>query len=121
MKSAVDTARRLLVSLENFVEQECILLRSGHYTQMALVQRRAAPVIARLSQLGREPGVAILTARVSALLARRRENLSGLMARRSFLVLARERVAARRQRLQVLAPYRSAEASGRTKRLNAAV
>jgi hypothetical protein len=121
MRSAVDTARRLLDSLENFVEQECILLRSGHYPQMAVIQRRASPVIARLAQLGREPGVAVLGARVTALLARRRENLSGLMTRRSILVVDRERVAARRHRLQAVAPYRTSGSLGRTKRLNAAV
>jgi len=123
MKSALETAGRLLDALENFVQQESILLRAGHYAQMALVQRRAAPVILRLSQLGREPGVSALRARVSALLARRRENLSCLSERRAFLGAARERLAARRQRLQVLAPYRSSgpEGSGRFKRLNAAV
>jgi hypothetical protein len=121
MKSAVQTAGRLLDALENFVQQESILLRAGHFAQMALVQRRAAPVISRLSQLGREPGVAVLGGRVSALLARRRENLSHLMERRAFLGAARERVSAARQRLQILAPYRSAGGSGRIKRLNAAV
>jgi hypothetical protein len=121
MKSAVETARRLLDALENFVSQERILLQAGHFAEMAVVQRRATPVITRLCQLGREPGVAALRDRVSALLARRRENLSGLAERHAFLSAARERVAARRQRLQCVAPYRRAEGSVRVKRLNAAV
>jgi hypothetical protein len=121
MKNAVATARRLLDALENFVAQERILLRAGHYAQMAAVQRRAAPVITRLCELGAEPGVRVLAGRVSALLARRRDNLSGLQERRSFLCEARERAATRRRSLQYLAPYRRAEASVRVKRLNAAV
>jgi hypothetical protein len=121
MKSAVKTARRLLDALENFVAQERIMLRAGHYAQMAAVQRRAAPVIAALCQLGREPGVADLRDRVSDLLARRRENLSCLTERRTFLYEARERLAARRQRLQFLGSYRNPARLGNIKRLNAAV
>jgi hypothetical protein len=121
MKSAAATARRLLDALENFVMQERLLLRAGHFAQMAAVQRRAAPVLLALCQLGGEPGVVALAGRVSALLARRRENLSGLTERHSALTAARERVAARRQRLQCLTPYRRPEGSSRVKRLNAAV
>jgi hypothetical protein len=121
MKSAAETARRLLDALEQFVVQERILLRAGHYAQMAVVQRRATPVLTRLCQLGREPGVAALRGRVSALLERRRENLSGLAERRAWLSAARERVAARRQRLLCVTPYRRAEGAVRVKRLNAAV
>jgi len=121
MKSAAATARRLLDALETFVMQERILLRAGHYAQMAAVQRRASPVIARLCQLGAEPGVAALAGRVSELLARRRENLSGLEERHTFLSAARERAAARRQRLQYLARYRRPEGASRVNRLNAAV
>jgi hypothetical protein len=121
MKSAVATARRLLDALETFVAQERILLRAGHYAQMAAVQRRAAPVIALLCELGAEPGVGVLAGRVSALLARRRENLSGVLERRNFLAEARQRVATQRRSLRYLAPYRRAEGSSRVKRLNAAV
>jgi hypothetical protein len=121
MKNAVETGRRLLGALEDFVQQESILLRAGHYAQMALVQRRAAPLFARLGELGAEPGVAVLRARVAALLERRRENLSGLAQRRAFLCAARERLAARRQRLQAVAPYRSSAGAARIKQLNAAV
>jgi hypothetical protein len=121
MKSAVETARRLLAAFEHFVEQEGILLRAGHYAQMAQVQRRAAPVIARLTELGREPGVSILGPLVAAVLARRRENLSTLMQRRAALDAARAELAARRQRLQALAPYRRPSAFSRSRRLNAAV
>jgi hypothetical protein len=88
---------------------------------MAAVQRRAAPVITRLCQLGAEPGVGILAGRVSELLARRRENLSGVLERRNFLCEARERAATRRRTLHYLTSYRLAEASPRIKRLNAAV
>jgi len=121
MKSAAETARRLLGALENFVQQERILLRAGHYAQMAAVQRRASPVLFRLSQLGREPGVAVFRERVAALVARRRENLSGLMERRDALGAVREQLSARRQHLQVLARYRRPEGPSRIKRLNAAV
>jgi hypothetical protein len=121
MKSAVATTHQLLDALENFVAQERILLRAGHYAQMAAVQRRAAPVITLLCELGAEPGVAVLAGRVSALLARRRENLSGVLERRNFLGEARQRVATQRRSLQYLAPYQRAEASARVKRLNAAV
>jgi hypothetical protein len=121
MKNAVATARRLLDALENFVAQERILLRAGHYAQMAAVQRRAAPVIALLCQLGAEPGVGVLAGRMSALLARRRENLSGVLERRTFLCEARERAATRRRTLRYLTSYRRPEGSARIKRLNAAV
>jgi hypothetical protein len=121
MKSPVDTARRLLDALETFFMQERVLLRAGHYAQMAAVQRRAAPVIARLCELAAEPGVASLRARVAELVARRRENLSGLAERHSAARSARERLCSRRQRLQCLTPYRRPEGSFRLKRLNAAV
>jgi hypothetical protein len=121
MKSAVETARRLLDTLETFVMQERILLRAGHFTEMAAVQRRASPVIARLCQLGSEPGVASLRGRVVALLARRRENLSCLMERRAFLCEARERLVARRQQLQFVAAYRRPQGVRRIKRLDTSV
>jgi len=110
MKTAAETARRLLGTLERFVVQESILLHAGHYSQMAAVQRRAAPVIASLCQLGADPGVAALGERVAALLARRRQNLSCIAARCDFLRTERDRVSAGRQRLRRLVSYRSAPA-----------
>ncbi|HEX3730955.1 MAG TPA: hypothetical protein VHV47_14180 [Opitutaceae bacterium] len=110
MKSAADTARRLLGTLERFVVQESILLHAGHYSQMAALQRRAAPVIASLCQLGAEPGVGALGDRIAALLARRRQNLSSIAARCAFLRGERDRVSAGRQRLRRLVSYRRAPA-----------
>jgi hypothetical protein len=111
MKNAADTARRLLATLEQFVVQESILLHAGHYSQMAAIQRRAAPVIASLCQLGADPAVGLLGDRVAALLARRRENLSGIAARCAFLRAERERIIAGRQRLRRLVSYRGAPAA----------
>ncbi|HVW19628.1 MAG TPA: hypothetical protein VHC86_00290 [Opitutaceae bacterium] len=111
MKTAADTARRLLDTLERFVVQESILLHAGHYSQMAALQRRAAPVIASLCQLGTEPGLSSLGDRVSALLARRRENLSGIAARCAFLRAERDRVSGARQQLRRLVSYRRAPAA----------
>ena len=108
MKTAAETARRLLVTLERFVVRESILLHAGHYSQLAELQRRAAPVIASLCQLGAEPGVAALGDRVSALLARRRENLSRIAARCAFLRAERDRVSVARQGLRRLVSYRGA-------------
>jgi hypothetical protein len=112
MKNPADTARRLLGTLERFVVQESILLHAGHYSQMAAIQRRAAPVIASLCQLGSEPGVlAGVGDRVAALLARRRENLSGIAARCAFLRAERDRITASRQRLRRVVSYRGAPTS----------
>ena len=121
MKSAVHTAGRLLDALEEFVERESLLLCAHNFVRMVAVQKRAAPLIARLGQLGSEPGVSALQGRVSALLARRRENISRLFEHRAFLVSERERLAAKRRQLRALSSYRPLAVANRAKRLNAAV
>lgn len=113
MNSSLATAERLLGALERFVAQESMLLRAGHYREMAAIQRRASPVIAHLCRLGAEIearlgcrlGDTALGGRIAALMARRRENLTGLAARREFLASERVRLAAKANRIKRLTPY----------------
>lgn len=122
MTPALKAARRLVGSLERVVAREGVLLRSGHFAEMAAIQRRASPLIAHLCRLGSEPGVSpAVGERVSALLARRRDNLSLLAARRTFLAAERARVADRLRRVQFLAPYGGPVRPSRPGRLSAAV
>jgi hypothetical protein len=122
MKTPRETAIRLLTALEDFVAREGVLLRSGDYAQAVAIQQRVNPLVAKLCLLGKEPGVAGLGPRVMAVVARRREFLSGLAMRRESLGAERRRLTSMRQRLQRLRPYvRTAPAARQMGRLNAAV
>jgi hypothetical protein len=129
MKSAGQTAVRLLGALEDFASREAVLLQTGQYAQMAEVQRRAGPLIFRLCALAAEPDAAALSERVAALVARRRETMLGLQERRNFVRSERQRLAATSERLRLVSHYGkslpklTAESFpiSRARRLNAAV
>jgi hypothetical protein len=129
MKSAGQTAARLLAALEDFASREAVLLQTGQYAEMAEVQRRAAPLVFRLCALASEPDAAAFAGRVAALVARRRETMVGLQERRNFVRAERQRLAATSERLRLVSRYGKSSPRltsesfpiARSARLNAAV
>ena len=129
MSSAHKTALRLIGALEDFAEREAVLLRAGDFSGFAAVRRRETPLIVRLGELGAAAATRIPAKRLEALVERRRRILSILNDRRGFLISERQRLAEKRERLQLVGPYarfsalrrsRNPAAGGRS-RLNAAV
>lgn len=121
MKTPLQTAARLVGALEDFVEREGALLRAGNYGAAAAMQERVNPLVAELCALGSRGGTAGLAPRVRALIARRREFLSGLAERREALGRERARLAGLRERLRGARPYGLALAGPGRRRLDAAV
>jgi hypothetical protein len=127
MQAATEsTVTRLLGALEDLVAQETALLAAGYYRDAIAIQRRAAPVVARLCELGSMPGAATVAIRrrVSALLSRRGQSLATLLGRRLTLNAERQRLREARLRLRQVSGYsRYTRGPGRksSTRLNAAV
>ena len=120
------TVVRLLGALEDLVGQEAALLAAGCYQDAIAIQRRAAPVVARLCELGSRPGGATgaIRQRVAAVLSRRGQSLAALLSRRLSLTAERQRLREARLRLRQVSGYgRYARNPGRkaVNRLNAAV
>jgi septal ring factor EnvC (AmiA/AmiB activator) len=118
--TAAPIAARLLEALEDLADREAVLLRGGCYPEAIAVQRRATPLVLRLTELAGDLEQA-LRARVGALLSRRRETLAQLLERRTSLVAERQRVGAARRQLQKVASYGRAAGRPVRRRLNAAV
>ena len=122
MTPSQQTALRVMVSLEEFTEQQSFAIRVGNCIHAVELQSRAAPLVAKLCDLAaHEPGVSqLIGPRVDAVLAARAKMQADLAGRRRQLTQERKRIAEARQRLRALAPAYGAWFSP-AKRLNAAV
>lgn len=127
MQAATEsTVTRLLGALEELVTQETVLLAAGCYRDAIAIQRRAAPVVTRLCELGSLPGAATAAVRrrVAAVLSRRGQSVATLLSRRLSLNAERQRLSEARLRLRQVSGYsRHTRGLGRKSaiRLNAAV
>jgi hypothetical protein len=121
METPRQTATRLLAALEDFAEQESVLLRSLAFNAAAALQQRAGPLVERLGRLATDPEVTALRPRVAALLTRREQNARLLEAQRARLESELRRLDEARARLARVAPvYLPAGGAPAAPRLNAA-
>lgn len=111
-------AARLLAVLETFTSQQTLWIRAGNCAQALAVRRRAAPVVARLRELG-PSALSGLRDRLGELAKRQRENLTALAARRSHLLAERERLRGARERVRAMGVYASSSGQKVRSRLNA--
>jgi septal ring factor EnvC (AmiA/AmiB activator) len=115
------TALRVMAALEEFTEQQSFSIRVGNCVHAVELQRRAAPLVAKLCELAHDRAVSHLIApRVDGVLAARARMQAELTSRRRQLTMERKRIAEARRRLQALAPAYGAWFSP-AKRLDAAV
>jgi hypothetical protein len=124
MSPAETTARRLIVALEEFTEQQTFALQVGNWTHAISLQQRAAPLIARLCEVtSREPGLAArVSPRLDGLMEARNRLQKRLHGRREQLQTERRRLGEARRRLLDLAPAYGSLSGGRSLlRLNATV
>lgn len=123
MSPAEATARRLVAALEEFTEQQAFLISVGNASHAHELQRRAAPLIARLCELGaQEPGlVRALGARWDSLMEARRKLQIRLSSRRDRLESERHRLAEARRRVFGVAPAYAAQIDGKRARFSATV
>lgn len=122
MNASEIAALRLVASLEEFTAQQALAISVGHAAHAVDLQRRAAPLVERLCELAREPGLArTIARRLDDLMESRRALQGRLAARRELVNARRQRVALARSRLQSLAPAYGVKSGRAPLRLNAAV
>ncbi len=114
-------ALRLLSAIEELTARQSIWLRAGNCREAVAVQRRAAPLFARLAELGAAAGTEVLRPRLDRLLAHRREQQTWLVAHRAHLESERRRLAAMQGRARQLRTYALGSARRARQRLDAAV
>lgn len=75
VQSANQKFNRILSALDDLVAQETVTARAGDYSAVGEIQRRAAPLVETLAELGPDAADAATRARVAGLLARRQHNI----------------------------------------------
>jgi len=121
MSAPLATACRLLLALEEFVDQEEILLREQAFVEIAGLREHAAPVAEKLCELATEFAVdSVFRLRLEDLLHRSGQNfrlLTSELARRQEELL---RVGEALGRLRCMAPAYKTARRGLESRLNVA-
>ena len=75
MEARRQTFHRLVSALDELVAQEAANLACNDYAGVGEIQRRAAPVVAALANLGSDVADAMARAKVASLLSRRQNNI----------------------------------------------
>jgi hypothetical protein len=70
METPVQCAARLLAALNELVDREGMHLRAGSFDRALEVRKRTDPIVRRLVELAREPGVSEFRAEVMAVVER---------------------------------------------------
>jgi hypothetical protein len=104
MTASLLTAERLLAALEELVMQETLLTRTMDFVEAVGVRERAAPLVAQLCELAKDPVVTALRPRVIELIDRSTQNHHFLETQLQRLQVELDRVSAARNRLRQLAP-----------------
>ena len=121
MQSESQKFNRILSALDELVTQEMVTARAGDYAAVNEIQRRAAPLVETLADLGPDAADAAAQARVAGLLARRQHNIDFI---ESQLATARAELLAVQTstgRMARIAPaYARAEGTSYARRFHAA-
>lgn len=122
MSEALDTARRLLGTLEELAGEEQVLLRSLDLAEALQLAEQAEPLVEKLCEmLETAPEIATLRPKVEALVARRRANAALLDEHLEKLQGELRRIDQARRRVTRVAPvYGNTTAVAPTSRFNSA-
>ncbi len=104
MESSLQKANRLLVALDELVQEEITLIRTMDFVEAVAVRERSAPLVELLCSLADDPFVAGLHPRVQALLERWSQNHHFLETQLVRLQAELDRVAEARRRLRRVVP-----------------
>ena len=120
METPLQTAERLLVSLEDLASKENVSLRHLDLVEAVDASERAAPLVRRLAELAAYPEVLTLRPQVAALIEQRQKSAALLDEHLARVQADLRRIDVARARLARLAPiYHSLAATGQS-RLNTA-
>jgi hypothetical protein len=112
---------RILSALDELVTQEMVTARAGDYAAVDEIQRRAAPLVETLSELGAEVADATAQARVAGLLARRQHNIDFIESQLATVRAELLAVQTSTGRVARIAPaYARAEGASLARRFSAA-
>lgn len=121
MQSAPQRFNRILSALDELVTQEMVTARAGDYASVDEIQRRAAPLVETLAELGPEAADAAARARVAGLLARRQHNIDFIESQLATAQAELLAVQTSTSRVARIAPaYARAEGSPTARRFSAA-
>lgn len=104
METPVQTASRLLIALDELVQEEIALIRTMDFVEAVGVRERTAPLVEMLCSLAEDPQVAGLQAKVTALLDRWSQNHHFLETQLARLQIELNRVNEARLRLRRVVP-----------------
>ena len=104
MESPVQHAARLLVALNELIDQEGMYLRGGSYDLAADIRERTAPIVRQLVELSGLPGVSDFRVQVAAVVERSARHSALLQERMVELGAEIRRTDQARQRAAQLAP-----------------
>lgn len=121
METATHQAARLLLALEELVEQEGIFLRGGYYDLAAEIRNRAAPLVDQLAGLAGQPGIDSYQPRVAALQTRSAEHADFISRKMIELTVELRRIDEARHRASQVAPAYTRSLDRGTPRWSAAV
>jgi hypothetical protein len=119
MKNRPRRFSRLVDALDELVRQERSTLEAGEFGDVAAIQRRAAPIISELVDLGSDAADATARAHVAAVLSRRQHNIDFLESQLATTRAELLAIQTSEQRLARLAPAYARPEPGTLRRLNA--
>jgi uncharacterized protein with PIN domain len=104
MESRSRSIDRLLTALETLVDQEATQVAAGDLGGILKTQKRTAPVVERLAEIGAHSTDAAAHARVAAVLEKRRQSRQHLAEQISRVRCELDRARASQRRLAGIAP-----------------